>query len=172
MKLKKITILVCGLMASSIAVASETFDCSGQKFEYMYLLGGVAKKIDTELKAESPAFLKEFNKASNARGAGNKAMNSALNNITCTIYGVREENFLSMTFKSKSDRFGDYQVEFTPTGGYQDWVFSAANKAPICWKVNVHKGGWYVKAPNSDDNYRIYARTDPKLGTQVVESCR
>jgi hypothetical protein len=173
MKSNKIALLTCGLMSTSIMAASETLDCSGQKFEYMYLLGGISKKIDSELKAESPAFLREFNKAANAKGAaGNKAMDNALNGITCTIYGIREENFLSMTFKSKTDRFGDYQVEFSPTGGYQDWVFSMNNKAPLCWKINVHKGGWYVKAPGSDDNYRIYARTDPKLGTQVVESCR
>ena len=173
MKLNTIVFFFCGLVTASIATASETLDCSNKNLEYMYLLGGVAKKIDFELKAESPAFLKEFNKAANTKGAAeNKAMSNALNNITCTIYGVREENFLSMTFKSKADRFGDYQVEFTPTGSYQDWVFAMSNKANLCWKINVHKGGWYVKAPGSDDNYRIYARTDPNLGTQVVESCR
>lgn len=173
MSTKKLACFAACLAASAVAVASETFDCSGQKFEYMYLLGGVSKKIDADLKGESPTFIKEFNRAANTKGAaGTKAMSKALDGITCTIYGIKQENFLSMTFKNKNDRWGDYQVEFTPTGGYQDWVFSTNNKAPLCWKINVHKGGWYVKAPGSDDNYRIYARTEPRLGTEVVESCR
>ena len=88
------------------------------------------------------------------------------------MYGIKGENFLSMTFKNKEDRFGDYQVEFTPKGGYQDYIFSASNKSPLCWWVNVHKGGLYVKDPSRDDNYRFNARTDFKLGTQVVDSCR
>lgn len=173
MNLKKFALLIICLTAPVIVSAAETFDCTGQKFEYMYLLGGVAKKINTDLKGESPVFIKEFNKAANTKGAaGTKAMNKALDGITCTIFGIKQENFLSMTFKNKNDRFGDYQVEFTPVGGYQDWVFSANNNAPQCWTINVHKGGWYVKAPGSDDNYRIYARTEPKLGTEVVQSCR
>ena len=171
MKIYGIALLAFGLVATSVVEASETFDCSGG-FEYSFFAPGAAEKIVSELKGEAPVFIKEFNKAMKIKGS--EATDKAIDGITCTVLGIEKENFLSITFKNKYDRYGDYQVEFTPEGGYKNWNYAARNKLNICLEGTVHKVGRNVQAPNSSDIYRIYVRLE-RTGTwlvgKVVNSC-
>jgi hypothetical protein len=172
MKIYKIVLLAFGLVATSVVEASETFDCSGQGWDTTFFLSGAAKKIVSELKGEAPVFIKNYYKAVTSKDdTADQAVKKAKDGITCTVLGIEKQNFLSITFKNKYDRYGDYQVEFTPEGGYKNWLHSTNNKLNICYEGTVHKVGRNVNVPNSGDIYRIYVRVERITFGKVVNSC-